>query len=545
MQSCSVSAFVVAPAAWLALLIAAGAIGFAAWASRRDRFTGHRSFAAYQLATLAWLVAAAGELSAVDAACKMDWARAAWPAIVGTPTLWVVFLWRYTRGDARPMPWRWICALWLPPLAMGAAAATDASHHLLYGLGSAPVDGAPGAPMRYEHGPLFWLAATYVYAGMLFGVAVVAHAARAAHGVLRDQLRGLIALTFVPWVANASYVVLGFTVFGFDPTPFSFVLTHVLFVHASRRHRLFDVAPLAHEALLDAVPDPVLVVDTARRVVGANPSARRLSGGDATGLPLLQWPRLGEPLAHALQAHARAREIHLEGEVYELDCVPLYSHHRRLGELLYLRNVTLRHRLTAELVEALVRSEHQKLAIANLQERLREQAQRDPLTGLHNRRALDEFFERECARAAREHRPIALALADLDHFKRINDAHGHAVGDEVLRGLAARLAGRMRATDGVFRFGGEEFVLLLPGAGGADALARLAGLCEAVRTEPIATSAGPLACTLSVGVAQWSPQRPAGLDQLLHAADVALYRAKAAGRDRIEPAADAEAALPA
>ncbi len=172
-------------------------------------------------------------------------------------------------------------------------------------------------------------------------------------------------------------------------------------------------------------------------------------------------------------------------------------------------------------------------------EALRDQATRDPLTWVWNRYAILETLQRELSRAVRECSAVGLAIADLDHFKRINDTCGHLAGDGVLREAAQRMQAALRAYDAVGRYGGEEFLVVLPGLGAADAAQIAERLRQAVAAEPVMTSAGPVAVTLSVGVASASGSTA---DRLIEAADEALYRAKAAGRNRVELADDAAGA---
>jgi two-component system, cell cycle response regulator len=164
-------------------------------------------------------------------------------------------------------------------------------------------------------------------------------------------------------------------------------------------------------------------------------------------------------------------------------------------------------------------------------ERLRAEAVRDALTGLPNRRAFDEALAREVARAEREGVPLAALLLDVDRFKSVNDAHGHAAGDAVLRAVAARARAALRAADLLARVGGEELAALLPGAD--EAAAREAGerVRLAVKDGPVDAGGTAIAVTLSVGVAV----RRAGEDgpALLARADARLYAAKREGRDRV------------
>ena len=204
-----------------------------------------------------------------------------------------------------------------------------------------------------------------------------------------------------------------------------------------------------------------------------------------------------------------------------------------LGNMLYLRDVTQRYLSERQLAEALSLSEERLHTISALHAQLSEQALRDPLTGLFNRRYLIEFFQREQARALRERTSLALAMIDLDHFKQLNDNHGHLVGDEVLQAVAQHLQGNLRSTDAVFRIGGEEFLLILPDVELAEALSRVDSLREQLAASDLSTRAGTLNVTLSAGVALW-PSHGHTLEELMQAADRALYQAKRDGRDRVQ-----------
>lgn len=157
----------------------------------------------------------------------------------------------------------------------------------------------------------------------------------------------------------------------------------------------------------------------------------------------------------------------------------------------------------------------------------------DPLTGLYNRRFLQQALDREFAAATRYGYPLACAIADLDRFKQINDAHGHLVGDEVLSKIAGLFQSNFRAPDLCFRFGGEELVVLMPHTAAQPAVAACERFLQKLRETPIATAAGELRLTASVGVACLRNGNFATPNDMLAAADVALYTAKRQGRDRV------------
>ncbi len=179
-----------------------------------------------------------------------------------------------------------------------------------------------------------------------------------------------------------------------------------------------------------------------------------------------------------------------------------------------------------ELRAALEREQELKLALDRL-------ARTDALTGLANRRQLQEFLAQEVGRSRRRWRPMALAMVDVDHFKAINDTHGHAVGDEVLVELGRRLTRTVRTVDVVARCGGEEFCVCLLETEGAMALEVAQRLLDAVGCEPFLTSRGPLRVTASLGVADLR-QRDDSVERLAARADAALYDAKRRGRNRVE-----------
>jgi len=174
---------------------------------------------------------------------------------------------------------------------------------------------------------------------------------------------------------------------------------------------------------------------------------------------------------------------------------------------------------------------HAKLVAAH--EALRDQATHDSLTGLWNRSAILGTLEHELARARRQAGPLSVLMADVDHFKIINDTHGHAAGDAVLCEIALRMASAVRPYDSIGRFGGEEFLVVLPGCASADAASVAERVRRRVADTAITLPEGSVYVTLSLGLAMASGD-PAGTHEtLIRASDRALYEAKAAGRNRV------------
>ncbi|HVA93456.1 MAG TPA: diguanylate cyclase [Candidatus Dormibacteraeota bacterium] len=221
-------------------------------------------------------------------------------------------------------------------------------------------------------------------------------------------------------------------------------------------------------------------------------------------------------------------------------CVPLAAQGETLG-VLYLEYpeaaaapAPASHTLEALDRQASAVGERISLALANLRLRevLRGQSLRDPLTGLYNRRYMEESLEREFRRAVRNNLSVSLLMLDIDHFKRFNDTFGHQAGDTLMRTLGDFLLQRTRGQDAACRYGGEEFALILSGAS-ADAAVKRAELLREDLKHLTVQHAGQVlgSVTLSIGVSSYPGH--ATSEDLLQAADQALYRAKAEGRDRV------------
>ncbi|MEI9996032.1 MAG: diguanylate cyclase [Rhizomicrobium sp.] len=223
-------------------------------------------------------------------------------------------------------------------------------------------------------------------------------------------------------------------------------------------------------------------------------------------------------------------------------CLTLSAHNEMLGVLsLQTADPAGLDGAAEQAVQTIVEQLSLTLSNLRLQETLRNQSIRDPLTDLFNRRYMDEALAREIARAERHGHPMAVAMLDIDHFKRFNDAHGHDGGDALLAAFGRMLTENARAEDIVCRYGGEEFAVILPGAGLRVAKDRLETLRQKTKHLAVQLRGQTLGgVTLSAGIAMFPEHGPNGA-VLLHVADTALYQAKQEGRDRVVAAPTAEA----
>lgn len=277
----------------------------------------------------------------------------------------------------------------------------------------------------------------------------------------------------------------------------------------------------------------ILLLDRSGRILlSSDGSAGRLGDGD--GLAAQRSRILATPAANLIVAQAGERTHLTSRRLQEIDWVLLVTlpsslERRRLLELLAQNLMAAVAISTILLVLA-------HLTLGSQHRQLEQLASTDKLTGLLNRAVFDPFFSHLVALCRRRREPLAVALLDLDHFKGVNDRFGHPLGDRMIVHVGQRIAGQIREADLLFRWGGEEFLLLLPGCSLAEARQRLEAIRDDLRRHPLPLDEGQPAgsvpaVTLSCGLALHRPDEAS--QQLLQRVDELLYAAKHAGRDRI------------
>jgi len=484
-------------------------IAVAVQTMRIPAFAGRTAICGALLSAGAWSFGAAMDTFPFSLEMKVVWAALTWCPILALPGFLLLFSWQYVRGEQRRVPLIWQSPHWAMIAVTVLITLFNPRLHLMYAdmeLKSA------GGPTTFVHGPWFFIAVTYGYVLILLALAVVIEAISRSSGVHRRQYIGIAVAFTLPWVANIGNVFNLFRLLGVDATPISFLATGALIAFLVKKERLFTVLPVARTVLVEAIPDPVLVVDIGHQVVDANAAAFALIGlsEPIIGRQLTEIALLA-PLHGLARGEAPPAELVLDADRrFEITLVPLTHGGRQVGQMLLLRDVTRR---------------------ARLEVKLREEATRDSLTGLHNRRLLEDVGRQLTRDADRHGQPLAVVMADLDYFKRLNDHHGHQAGDRVLQAVGRFFSERVRQSDYVFRTGGEEILILLPGAHRDQALSRIDGWRRDFAATEIDIGQGRVQSTFSAGIAIY-PDDGRSLDEVLVRADKALYRAKEAGRNR-------------
>lgn len=295
------------------------------------------------------------------------------------------------------------------------------------------------------------------------------------------------------------------------------------------------------EQIFPADSGTVWAISESRNIVEATTSWGGSSPAESVFAPEDCWAlRQGRPHLVLKASGLLCRHINPNASFPTL-CVPLTAHSETLG-LLYIQNGPGESEFgnvdapsESKQQFAIAMAGHIALSLANLRlgEKLRNQSIRDPLTGLFNRRYMEESLERELRRAIRNNESVAILMIDIDHFKQFNDTFGHQAGDTLLREFGSFLRQRTRGQDVACRFGGEEFVVILTGSALDGASKRAEVLREELKhlaVQHVGQVLGSL--SISIGVSAY-PNHGPGAEELLHAADQALYRAKSEGRDKV------------
>lgn len=306
------------------------------------------------------------------------------------------------------------------------------------------------------------------------------------------------------------------------------------------RHRLFDIMPVARNAVVEGMRDGMMVLDPENRIIDMNPAAQTMMGvsvkaimGELAQSALPPWPDIerqigGKPetsFEHFIEADTK---LHIDFSISTM----FDKHQHAAGRLVIMRDITHLKEIEGDLRETNKELLHKIEEIEMLQEQLRQQAIRDPLTGLYNRRFLEETLGRELAQAQRTNEAMSVAMLDIDHFKNVNDTYGHSVGDMFLIALGDLLEQQTRAGDVACRFGGEEFIVVMPGAPLDVAAKRVNEFRQAFCALKIDVSGKSVSASFSAGVAGFPLH---GMDDktIIAEADRALYTAKEAGRNRV------------
>jgi diguanylate cyclase (GGDEF)-like protein len=498
------------------------------------------------LSTLGWLLISMALWAFSDAALWMQksidaktlWLNVMIIGAVGAPLLFFIFVMKFTHTDTF-LTTRWLILFSIVPVGTLILQWTNEFHHLIF---SSVKIAELNSYMLAEvtRGPWYFINVFYSYILIGIGLFVLIRTSSRSSPLHRTQSLLILIGCIIPLLFSVYSEFRFESLHGLNLVSASFGISGIVFLFAALRTSLADLVPVARSHLIETMHDGVLVLNSQNRVVDINPAMEKLLVGEPStfiGKPASEifgpWIEKAEPLLEGLESETEMRAPNDPSRYLDLRATPLYDGERRLnGRLLVFREITERKVVERKLRNANNRMQAQLIEIGLLQSQLREQAIRDPLTNLFNRRYLEETLDRELARAAREGYPVCIIMLDIDHFKRINDAHGHEAGDFVLKALSDVLASQSRRGDFACRFGGEEFIVVMPNISMDVALERAEALRQTLNSLRVPFQNTLLTVTISMGVAS-HPTNGITRDAILRAADKAMYAAKNAGRDHI------------
>ncbi|MBD2562877.1 MULTISPECIES: histidine kinase N-terminal 7TM domain-containing diguanylate cyclase [Nostoc] len=510
-------------------------VAFAAW-QRRSISLASKPFISMMLAIAGYATVAAMEAAAIILREKIFWSKLEYVGSGSVITLFLIFAMHFTNKNRWLTP-RNTALLWAIPTFNVILVATNEWHGLVWS-GFLP-DPKGTNFVIYQHNLGFFWVMVCVYLYTVTGVVMLIQKALLPSVLSRRQSSMALAGAILP-ILGASLYMLRLTPPGLNITPMSFMLAGLFYFVSLFRFRMFDLVPVARDTLIENMSDGVLVLDAQNRIIDFNPALKRLIGvkKQYIGQPAAQVLAILPEIVRLYHAHESDKtEIFIDSVTpcyVELLITSLHNERKQLtGRLLVLRDVTQRYQAESELRQANEYLQKQVLEIKVLQVQLREQAMRDGLTGLFNRRYFDEIFPQELIRATRDFGRVALIIMDIDYFKNINDTFGHQVGDRVIQAFADILRNYSDSPNIVCRYGGEEFVLVLPGLTQEKAFQHAEKIRLSFQASLLESGGKEIDTTVSGGVGMF-PDHGKTSDELLLVVDKALYAAKLDGRNCIK-----------
>ncbi len=489
-------------------------------AARRRSVPGALLFAGVAFCEVIWTVGYVFQLLSTDLGGKLLWNNIQFFGAIGVPLAVLGFALEYDRDETSI----WSRVSWklfaLPALLLLAFIWTDGLHHLFRGPVGL-VAGDPFSRLAFPDGPGFAFYTIFAYSLLVLMILVLFPRYLRAEQLYRLQIGVVLVGILIPWVTTV-VTALGLVAARLhDITPITFGFSNLVIAWALFRYHLFEVLPAARDFLVEHMQEGVLVADYRLCIIDVNPAAERILGiQEIKSLgrsilsirPFTQDQFAGVPSGGSLKTEVLIQRADFEG-IYELQITLLNNPRGRAAVyLMILRDIRDR---------------------KHIEEKLNYLAITDSLTQVYNRRHVIFRAGEEIERARETGRELALILIDVDHFKTVNDTCGHQMGDQVLQSMAERCQSVLRSQDIFGRYGGEEFLVVLPEADTPTAMVIAERLRAQVEGLALPVDRGIAPVTISLGISCSGACEDFDLDKMLDWADQALYRAKAEGRNRV------------
>ncbi len=491
----------------------------AAWAHFHSRIPAAREFFFMMLGVAIYSLGFSIEISRATLEEVFQVIRFEYIGLAFIPTLVLLFALHFIRR--KPLPKALTAFLLVIPIITLVMVFTSPSHQLYY-ANPRFAHTESFLVFTFEPGP--WYKINSVWTELIVISAfflLLANAIRAPFKQKRQAI-AIAAGAFLPIISSIFYFLdlLPNQPGKIDVRYFSPAVMGLFFAFALFKLGLFELVPAARELALDSIRDGFLVLDRHRNLQDLNRAALRLPGAMdfSIGTPLPEGNPLAEQLKPLLVEDVGELEFSAE--------FPDHSIHFYHAQAYPIQTTTRRNNGTAILINDVTET-------IRLVKKLNQQASTDELTGIFNRRYLIQLGIHELKRARRDELPLGIIMMDLDHFKHINDSYRHLAGDEALCSVAKCFLSGLRDGDILGRYGGEEFVALLPNADLPAVIQIAERLRQQIENLSIPVGDKQISITASFGVHVFNANQDISLDELLNITDQALYKAKSGGRNQV------------
>jgi diguanylate cyclase (GGDEF)-like protein len=488
-----------------------------AWRVRRT--AGAAYFAWFMIFITGFIVLNLFELLSTSQAGTLFWAKNSYLFITLIPVMWLGFILEYTGHDAWLLHRRSWVFLIIPILTNFIIQADQLSHLIWQDYTFTRV--GPWEVMQVlNYGQWFWVHEIYSSGLFFFGVILLIFYYLRSRYINGKQLLLMILGVMLPVIVNMVYILKLIPQLTHNYVAVTFAVGGFIFFISVYCHKMLDLVPYARSALMERIRDGLIVLDHSQRIVDINHAALGMLTLDENTvmgklasrvMPFwenLEKPTNGEEIVTEVKMAYSGGDHEFEARVIHLP--PTLA--RPAGMLVMLHDVTYYKKLLERVV-----------TMANI----------DPLTKINNRRYFYEQAQRELERVHRYHLTMSVVLVDMDSLKKINDTYGHIVGDNLLVAISNCLKTGAREVDTVARFGGDEFVLLLPLTGSTGAIQLMERLRHDIETVRVEGLPEKIPHTISIGIISLIGDTGLTFDEVLERADQAMYKSKLAGGNQI------------
>lgn len=506
-------------------------IAIFAYTRRKQTLAAGILFVLMLLAVL-WSIFYIMELSAISEQAQYFANDLSYIPIVTVPAVLLIFI-LLTTGKIDLLNRRRIIILFIIPAITLLLVWTSKHHHLFYKSISFVPETARNV-MTIERGLFYWIFIAYAYFCLLACTIIAFNRILKTTGVYKNQAVIMSLGTIIPWIGSVSDILFG-TIKHIHFMQVSFVLAGIVFMVGINKFKIISISPIARDKIVDRMTDFMLVINEQNLVIDINHAFLTFLGknqDDILGCNPESFFPSWESLTASIEEDTSGTievKTSASGAISFLDVsrIPLYTGRRneQIGTLFMMNDIS-------DQVLNEKKLKNQLATITALEKELKEQAIRDSLTGLYNRRYLDEISHQMFSRAQRDNEKLAIMFLDIDNFKALNDEFGHKTGDDVLKQLSRILLENVRSSDVVCRFGGEEFIVLFPNTSRENAIEHGEMLRKLFESDQIPAADTLVKLTFSAGIAVF-PDDGDDKQILIDAADRTMYEAKRAGKNRI------------